>query len=79
MNKAAAGTTTRITASSVFGTTTTPIRATTILAFVWLYPRIDILVNSWTRVFAWQKHRYCVEPPSSVAVLRAHTNGVNRP
>ena len=25
------------------------------------------------------KRRYCVEPPPSVAVLRAHTNGVNRP
>ena len=25
------------------------------------------------------KRRYCVEPPPSVAVLRAHTNGVNSP
>ena len=49
-NAAVAGTITRRTASSVNGTTTTPTTATTILAFVWLCPRIDVLVNSWTRV-----------------------------
>ena len=49
MNRVAAGTITRRTASSVNGTTT-PTTATTILACVWLCPRIDVLVNSWTRV-----------------------------
>ena len=47
---AVAGTTTLTTASSVFGTTTIPTTATTILACGWLCPRIDVLVNSWTRV-----------------------------
>ena len=47
---AVAGTTTRITLLVRIGTTTIPTRATTILACGWLCPRIDVLVNSWTRV-----------------------------
>ena len=50
MNKVVAGSSTRTTASSVFGSTTSPIRTAAVLAFVWLCPRIDVLVNSWTRV-----------------------------
>ena len=30
--------------------------------------KIDLLVNFWTRVFAVQKRRCCIEPPPSVAV-----------
>ena len=51
MNRAAAGSLSRRTASSVYGATaTSPAAATPMLAFVWLCPRIDVLVNSWTRV-----------------------------
>ena len=54
MNRVAAGTITRRTASSVNGTTTTPIRATTILAFVWLVaPRAH--TNSVNRPYRVQE------------------------
>ena len=36
MNKVVAGSSTRTTASSVFGSTTSPIRTAAVLAFVWL-------------------------------------------
>ena len=55
MNKAVAGTTMQTTPLVRIGTTTIPTTATTILGFVWLCPRIDVLVNSWTRVFAYAK------------------------
>ena len=49
MNREVIGTTMRTTPLVRIGTTTNPTTATTILAFVWLCPRIDVLVNSWTR------------------------------
>ena len=49
-NAVAAGTTMRTTPLVPIGTTTTPTTGTTILTCVWLCPRIDVLVNSWTRV-----------------------------
>ena len=70
MNRVAAGRMTRITPLVRIGTTTTQTIATTILACGWLCPRIDVLVNSWTRVFAVQKRRCCMEPPPSMAVLK---------
>ena len=35
-------------------------------------PEVYIRVHFWTRVFAAQKRRFCVEPPPSVAVLKYH-------
>ena len=108
-NAVAAGRMMRITPLVPIGTTTTRTIATTILACVWLCPRIDILVNSWTRVsvsFAYRNVAaadrmsvvlHSIEffirktrsaqmykdvhlcAMSSVAVVRAHTNSVNRP
>ncbi|EPF28102.1 hypothetical protein DWB79_09080 [Treponema medium] len=43
MIRAAAGTTTRTTASSVFGTTTTPTTGTTILASVWQVQKLTFM------------------------------------
>ena len=33
--------------------------------------KIDLLVNFWTRVFAPQKHRCWLEPPTSLSVLKS--------
>ena len=100
---------TRRTASSVFGPSASPTAASPVLGSAWLCPRIDVLVNSWTRVsvsFAYRNVAaadrmsvvlHSIEffirktrsaqmykdvhlcAMSSVAVLRAHTNSVNRP